>query len=202
MKKLSFASLIIGAIFFSACNGNSSKSETMNSDSTSSTMSSDTNKMVSPATDTSNSKMAMVGDDAKDFTTNATQDGMTEVELGKIAMKNAGTQSIKDFGKMMVDDHSKIDNELKDLATKKMVDVPTAVTADQQKDIDKLSKETGKTFDKDYVHMMLEGHKKAIAAFKSAGDKITDSDYKDFIMKSLPTLQKHLDAIEAIDKKM
>ncbi|HEY5464583.1 MAG TPA: DUF4142 domain-containing protein [Hanamia sp.] len=202
MKKLSFASLIIGAIFFSACNGNSSKSGAMNSDSTSNTMSSDSNKMSSSSTDTTNSKMAMVSDEAKDFTTNATEDGMTEVQLGNIAMKNAATQSIKDFGKMMVDDHTNIDNELKDLATKKMVDVPTAVTADQQKDIDKLSKETGKSFDKDYVHMMVEGHKKAVAAFKSAGDKITDSDYKDFIMKTLPTLQKHLDAIEAIDKKM
>lgn len=202
MKKLSLASLIIGAVLFSACNGNSTKSGSMNSDTSSSKMSSDSSKMSSSTDTTSNSKMAMVSDDAKNFSTDAATDGMFEVEMGKIAMKNAGTQSIKDFGKMMVTDHTKINDQLKALASKKMVDLPTTVTADQQKTIDKMSKETGKTFDKDYVSMMVEGHKNAIAAFKTAGDKITDTDYKDFIMKTLPTLQKHLDAIDAINKKM
>ncbi len=200
MKKLSIASLILGTIIFSACNGNSSTSGSMNSDSTASTtMSSDSNKMAS-STDTS--KMAMVSDEVKNFSKDVAADGMFEVEMGKIAMKNAGTQSVKDFGQMMVNDHTKINDELKALAAKKMVDLPQTVTADQQKTIDKMSKETGKTFDKDYVPMMVDGHKNAIAAFKSAGDKITDSDYKDFILKTMPTLQKHLDAIQAIRKKM
>ncbi|MEO9070987.1 MAG: DUF4142 domain-containing protein [Ginsengibacter sp.] len=201
MKKFSTASLILmSAIFFSACNGNSSSSSSMNSDTTSSKMTStDTSKMSSSA-DTS--KMVMASDEAQNFSKDALLDGMTEVELGKIAMKNGGMQSVKDFGKMMVDDHTMIDNEIQDLGKKYMIDLPTTVNADQQKVIDKLSKETGKDFDKDYMHMMVDGHKKAVATFKKEGDKITESDYKDFIMKTLPTLQKHLDAIEAIDKKM
>lgn len=175
----------------------------MNSDTTSSKMAStDTSKMASSADTSNTSKMVMASDEAQNFSKDAYLDGMTEVGLGKIAMKNGGTQSVKDFGKMMVDDHTKIDNEIQDLAKKYMIDLPTTVNADQQKDIDKLSKETGKDFDKDYVKMMVEGHKKAIATFKKEGDKITESDYKDFIMKTLPTLQKHLDAIEAINKKM
>lgn len=193
----------MSAIFFSACNGNSSSSSSMNSDTTSSKMSStDTSKMASSADSTNTSKMVMASDEAQNFSKDALLDGMSEVELGKIAMKNGGMQSVKDFGKMMVDDHTMIDNEIQDLAKKYMIDLPTTVNADQQKDIDKLGKETGKDFDKDYVHMMVEGHKKAIATFKKEGDKITESDYKDFIMKTLPTLQKHLDAIEAINKKM
>lgn len=201
MKKLSLASLIIGAIFFSACNG-SSNSDSMNADTTTSmtNSSSDTNKMMSSSSDTS--KMTMVGDDAKDFSKEAAQGGMMEVQLGNIAMKNGGTQAVKDFGKMMVDDHTKINDQLKDLASKKNVDLPAMVSDDQQKDIDKLNKETGKEFDKDYVSMMVKDHKDDIDAFKKAEDKISDSDYKTFISNVLPTLQKHLDAIEAIHKKM
>lgn len=200
MKKFSLASLIIGAVFFSACSGNSN-SEKMNSDSTSTVTSSDTtNKTVSSSSDTS--KMNMVGDDAKNFSKEAAQGGMLEVQLGNIAMKNGRTQAVKDFGKMMVDDHTKINDQLKDLASKKMVDLPSAVSDDQQKDIDKLSKETGKAFDKDYVSMMIKDHKDDIDAFKKAEDKISDSDYKNFISNALPTLQKHLSAIEAINKKM
>lgn len=207
MKKLSLASLIIGAILFSACNGNSN-SGSMNSDSTSTTTnsdankmaSSDTNKMMSSSSDTS--KMTMVGDDAKDFSKEAAQGGMMEVQLGNLAMKNGGTQAVKDFGKMMVDDHTKINDQLKDLAAKKMVTLPSSVSDKQQKDIDKLSKETGKSFDKDYVSMMVKDHKDDIDAFKKAEDKISDADYKNFISNALPTLQKHLDAIKAINKKM
>src|SRR6185437_15140493 len=199
MKKLSLAFIIGGALILSACNGNSNNNST-GTDSTTNTMSStdtSTNKMMSDTTKSDTSKM-MVGDDAKNFSQDAAAGGMMEVELGKIAEKNSATQSIKDFGKMMVDDHSKINDELKGLASKKNVSLPSTVTSDQQKDIDKLSKETGKDFDKDYVSMMIDDHKKDIAAFKKAGDKIQDADYKDFIMKALPTLQKHLDAIEAI----
>lgn len=49
---------------------------------------------------------------------------------------------------------------------------------------------------------MIKDHKDEIDAFKKAGDKISESDYKNFIANPLPTLQKHLDAIEAINKKM
>ena len=54
----------------------------------------------------------------------------------------------------------------------------------------------------DYVSMMVKDHEKDISAFKKAGDKMKDADFKDFVIKALPTLQKHLDAIKAIQKKM
>lgn len=146
--------------------------------------------------------MASVSDDIKDFSKEAAQGGMMEVELGNVAVKNGGNQTVKDFGKMMVDDHTKINSRLKDLAAKKNVDLPTSVSDDQQKDIDKLKKETGKEFDKDYVSMMVKDHKNDIDAFKKAQDKISDADYKSFISYALPTLQKHLDVIASINKKM
>jgi putative membrane protein len=49
---------------------------------------------------------------------------------------------------------------------------------------------------------MIDDHKKDIDKFKKAGKNIKDADFKDFVIKALPTLQKHLDAIEAIHKKM
>jgi len=208
MKKLSLASLITGAILFSACSGNNTKTESTGMDSTSSNMmSNDSNKMnnsMSSSSDTAKNTtaMPMADDNTKDFAKEAATGGMMEVELGNIAMKNSATQQVKDFGKMMVDDHTKLNNQLKDLATKKNVDLPTTVTNDQQKEIDKLSKKTGANFDKDYVDIMIDDHKKDISAFKKAGDKLSDSDFKTFIMNALPTLQKHLDAIQSIKKKM
>jgi putative membrane protein len=203
MKKLSLASIIAAAIIFSACNGNSNTST--NTDSTTNSMSSDTTNNMNSMDTTNNSANAMsstVDDNAKDFAKEAAEGGMMEVQLGNIAEKNAASQSVKDFGKMMVDDHSQINNNMKDLAAKKNVTLPTTVSNDQQKHIDKLSKKTGNDFDKDYVSMMIEDHKKDIAEFKKSGDKITDPDFKNFVIKTLPILQKHLDSIQAIKKRM
>lgn len=199
MKKLCFASIAIaGSVLFYACNGSSTKSS-MN-DTTTTTMSSDTGSgMKNMATDTTST---MVDEDTRDFAKEAATGGMMEVSLGNIAMKNAASQSVKDFGKMMVDDHTKLNDNLKDLASKKNITLPGAVTEDQQKDIDKLGKKTGKDFDKDYVSMMIDDHKKDINAFKKAGDKLSDPDFKTFIINSLPTLQKHLDSVQNIKKKM
>jgi putative membrane protein len=213
MKKLSLASIIAAAILFAACNGNSNTNSTTSTDSTSTnTMNSDTGNNNMNTTDTTNhmnmtdtanrNNTTKVGKAEEDFAKDAAAGGMMEVQLGNIAEKNAGSQAVKDFGRMMVDDHSRLNDQLKDLAAKKNVTLPTTVKDSQQKDIDKLSKETGSNFDKDYVSMMIDDHKKDISEFKKAGDKMTDPDFKDFVIKALPTLQKHLDAIEAIHKKM
>ena len=201
MKKISLASLTALSIFFFACNGNST-TETTETDSTTSTMN-DTGASNMNATDASSTApMAMADDKTKDFSKEAATGGLMEVALGNIAMKNASSQDVKDFGKMMVDDHTIINNQLKELAAKKMVDLPATVTEDQQKHIDKLSKKTGTAFDKEYVSMMIDDHKKDIDAFKKNGEELTDSDYKTFISNGLPTLQKHLDSIQAIKARM
>ncbi|HXR83787.1 MAG TPA: DUF4142 domain-containing protein [Hanamia sp.] len=211
MKKLFLAAIISGSLVLYACNGNSNTSTT-NTDSTNSTMSgNDTNSNKMNSTDTTNrmatdtnknNANATVDKDAVKFAQEAAEGGMMEVQLGKIAQQNSSTQSIKDFGKMMVDDHSALNDKLKDLAAKKNVNLPSTLTNDQQKKVDKLSKETGKDFDKDYVSMMIDDHKKDIDKFKTAGRNIKDADFKDFVIKALPTLQKHLDSIQAIHKKM
>lgn len=208
MKKLSLASIIAGALIFSACNGNNSTSTTTDSTGTMTNHDTTANTMRTNDTTATGNTMnrdtttAMVDEDAKNFAEDAAKGGMMEVQLGNVAENNASSQAVKDFGRMMVDDHSRINNQLKDLASKKNVTLPTAVSNDQQKDIDKLSKETGANFDKDYVAMMIKDHEKDIADFKKAGEKIKDPDFKDFIIKTLPTLQKHLDAVKAIKKKM
>ena len=196
MKKLSIGIIITGALILSACNGNSNSSTTTDSTTIGS---SDTsmNSMNMNSTDT-----ASVGDDAKDFTKDAAQGGLFEVKAGAIAEKNAASQDVKDFGKMMVEDHTQLNQQLQALAAKKNVPLPSDITNSQQDDTTKLSKKTGSEFDKDYISMMVKDHEKDIDAFKKAADKVTDPDYKNLITGAIPTLQKHLDAAKKIQDKL
>src|SRR5476649_1635136 len=49
----------------------------------------------------------------------AAQGGMTEVKLGEVAAKNGMRNDVKEFGQMMVKDHTAINDDLKALAAQK-----------------------------------------------------------------------------------
>ena len=205
MKKLFISFLLLsGTCFFYACNGNNSSTTSSPSDSVTTTSNMDTSTSGSKkdSVNVNNSGSAMVDQNTMDFANKAATGGMMEVELGKLAEDKASSQQVKDFGKMMVEDHTSVNNNFKNITSKKSIELPATVTDDQRKDIDKLSKKSGKDFDKAYVDMMVKDHKDDIKEFKEAEGKVADNDIKNFITSTLPTLQKHLDAIQAIKIKM
>lgn len=136
------------------------------------------------------------------FIMEAATGGMMEVEAGKIAQQNAASQRIKDFGTMMVTDHSRVNDELKSFASSRGITVPQALPAAMQKHLEAMKKMKGKAFDKHYVSMMTDDHKKDINKFKQESTGANDADLKSWITKTLPTLETHLDSIQAIKKGM
>ncbi|MEO7538513.1 MAG: DUF4142 domain-containing protein [Pyrinomonadaceae bacterium] len=136
-----------------------------------------------------------------EFIKEAGEGGMEEVALGKLATQRSKNAEVKKFGQMMVDDHSKAKEELKALAGKKNIPVPADMGA-HKSEVDSLSALAGPDFDKKYVEMMVGDHEKDVAAFQMQADNSSDPDVKAFAAKTLPTLKKHLDAIQAIKGKM
>src|ERR1041385_4636315 len=139
--------------------------------------------------------------DAK-FAVEAANGGMSEVVLGKLAAEKATNKKVKDFGNMMVTDHSKANDELKALAHKLSITLPDSISSDESKTRDDLAKKSGADFDKAYVQDMVDDHKKDVKAFEDAAKNCKDSDLKAFAVKTLPTLKMHLETIEKIKKEM
>uniref|UniRef100_F4CBR8 Outer membrane protein-like protein n=1 Tax=Sphingobacterium sp. (strain 21) TaxID=743722 RepID=F4CBR8_SPHS2 len=139
-------------------------------------------------------------EDAK-FATEAASGGLAEVELGKLAEQKASDAKVKEFGAMMVKDHSKANEELKALAAKKNIALPAAPAEEKQKKMQEISAKTGADFDKAYVEEMLADHKKDVTLFEEASNKVQDPEMKQFIDKTLPVLRTHLDHIQKIAEK-
>jgi putative membrane protein len=148
-----------------------------------------------------NKEVKPVQRDASDFAVNAANGGMMEVILGKIAQENASSPRVKAFGEMMVKDHTDANENLKNIASTLNIALPDSVSKDDQKEIDHLKMKKGKDFDKMYVHMMVDDHKKDISEFRQCADKCSDSSIKAFAYNTLPVLEKHLDSIQAIAGK-
>jgi putative membrane protein len=129
--------------------------------------------------------------DAK-FLKESADGGMAEVELGQLAADKASSSEVKQFGQRMVEDHGKANDELKQLATQKHVDLPAEPSAKHKATKARLEKLSGDQFDKAYMADMLKDHKKDVAAFQRESTSAHDPDVKSFATKTLPTLQEHL----------
>jgi putative membrane protein len=196
-KHLSFFSMLCLLGFLSACNNASNKDAVDKADSANEKKADTDSNSTHPTTST----MA-VDKDCSDFMVKAADGGMEEVQMGKLANEKATNQRVKNFGQMMVDDHSKAGDELKSLASQKNVTLPASMSDDHQKDMDDLNKKKGKDFDKSYMKMMVSDHEKDISEFEKAAKNATDGDLKAWADKTLPVLRKHLDSAKAINSSL
>jgi putative membrane protein len=138
--------------------------------------------------------------DDKKFAKDAALGGMAEVQLGKLATEKASRDDIKQFGQKMVDEHTKANDQLKEVATKDNIPIPDALDSKHQSRIDKLSKLSGQNFDKAFVKDQIKDHEATVRDFSAEAQNGTDANVKTFASNMLPTLQQHLDQVKDLNK--
>ena len=186
------------AILCFSCGGSSSDSTTQAKDSNKAKMDSSGSGTTSatPAIPPSVSK----GD--QDFAVNTANAGMTEIQAGQMAQQKGMAQDVKEYGAMMVKDHTAAADKLKMIAASKNLTLPATLSSDKQTDLDDLNKKTGKDFDKAYIDMMISDHKKVISAFEDESKNGSDADIRGFADSTLHVLRHHLDEAEKCHKMM
>jgi putative membrane protein len=132
------------------------------------------------------------------FYKNAAEGGMFEVDAGNLAQQKGNTQAVKDFGSMMVTDHSAANDKLKALAASKNISLPTSASVGQMATKTKLDVLSGETFDKSYIKSQVKAHRDTIVLFKKEIAAGQDPDAKAFATATLPTVQAHLKKIKGI----
>jgi putative membrane protein len=142
------------------------------------------------AEDTPAGKSSSLNAKDKTFVKKAAKGGMMEVAMGKLAEQNGQSEDVKSFGKRMVTDHGKANDELKSIAEKKGVTMP--------------SKEPTVKWssDKAYISMMIKDHEKDLAEFQEEAKNGTDPDVKKFAEDTAKVVQEHLDLAKETQKKL
>ncbi len=182
MKKLQLILMVIGIFSISLLAQDSVNSNTqMNNNRTSKTLK-------------SNKK--------NEFAKEAASGGMMEVKLGRLAQQNASSQDVKDFGQRMISDHSKANEQLKEIAQKNNITLPNSMMSKHQKKYDKLKQYSGKEFDKKYMDAMVKDHKEDIENFKKASKNADNEEVREWAKKTVPKLQEHLRLAEQTQKNV
>ena len=120
----------------------------------------------------------------------AAKGGIMEVAMGKVAEQNGQSDDVKSFGKRMVTDHGKANDELKSIASKKGVQLPSKEPSSKW------------TSDKAYIDMMVKDHEKDLAEFKEEASSGSDADVKKFAEDTAKVIQEHLDLAKEIQGKL
>jgi putative membrane protein len=145
---------------------------------------------VASAEDTSTSKSSSLSAKDKTFIKKAAKGGMMEVAMGNLAEQNGKSEDVKSFGKRMVTDHGKANEELTSIASQKGVTLP--------------SKEPTLKWssDKTYIDMMVKDHEKDLAEFQEEAKTGSDPEVKKFAEDTAKIVQKHLDLAKETQKKV
>ena len=144
-------------------------------------------------------------DDEKNakFLVKAAEINLEEIALGKLAQEKSTNADIKDLGKSMEKAHTKGLEDLKGLASKKGISIPTENTEDVKDAWTKLNDKTDqKDFNKAYADKMVSGHKDAIDLFEKQSTESSDADIRAWATSMLPELRKHLDHAVIVQSKV
>jgi putative membrane protein len=190
--------MVAAASFFIVSCGNGGP------DSTKEAKDSNSTKMDSTADSSGAAKTgsipASVSKDDATFVVNTANANMTEIQLGQLAQQKGMMKDVKDYGAMMEKDHTAAGDKLKALAAQKNITLPSSISPEMQKNVDDLQKKSGKDFDKAYISMMVDDHKKVISQFEDESKKGSDADIRAFADSTLHTLRNHLQEAEKCKK--
>jgi len=142
-----------------------------------------------------------VSDQDRDFVRDASVGGKAEIALGKVAAQKASDPEVKDFGRRMVADHTKADNQLAAIARKDRISIPPSSDQKRQADYAWLDRQRGPAFDRLYMRMMVDDHRKTVQLFQRETSS-DNPDLKQFASETLPVLQQHLNMAQAIDGRL
>ncbi len=135
------------------------------------------------------------------FLKKAAGGGIAEVELGQLAVEKASSPDVKQFAQRMINDHTKANGQLRQVAAEEHLRLPQGLSAKDKATKDSLAKLSGDDFDRAYMKDMVQDHRQDVAEFERESKSAQDPAVKSFAMQTLPTLRDHLKEAQRIAPK-
>jgi putative membrane protein len=130
---------------------------------------------------------------SNEFLAEAVQDAMAEIHLCELAIERTSNEEIKVFSQTMIDDHSKMGQEIEQLCSRKNIDLPKDVNSAQSSTMQQLLKLSGIEFDRQFIDHNVKEHEKNIKIFQHYADQERDAQIRLLAEKGAKTLARHLE---------
>jgi putative membrane protein len=154
-------------------------------------MDSQTNGMNAPGQSSAMDKM---------FVRRALQGGMAEVQLGQLTLQKSNNDQVKQFAQRMIDDHTRLGDQMKPVAQQLGVSGPNGVSKKDKATMAKLQALSGQAYDEAYIRDMVKDHKQDLSDFQTEASSGQDQTVKDAANQGSKVIAQHLQMIQQIAK--
>ena len=127
----------------------------------------------------------------REFIDKAAASTLAEIEMGRLAASRGQTAEIRQFGRHMMKDHSKVNTELSALAGRKGIALPTSMSTDQQQTCEQLASLSGDAFDDAYIDATRKDLDSVVGEFRREASAVGDPDLRRWVTRTLGTLHHH-----------
>ncbi len=127
---------------------------------------------------------------------------LMEIRLGQLAQSKASNAAVKQFGQRMVNDHTRLEQDLSSIVSANGIALNPALTPAQNDNIARLQNFSGPQFDQAYMSLMIQGHQTDVAQFDTQSRNADSPQVRDFAARSLPVLQQHLSLAQQVGSQV
>jgi putative membrane protein len=136
------------------------------------------------------------------FLQEATNANVLEVRLGQLAQSKASNPAVKQFGQRMVEDHTRLQQDLGSMTSRNAIPLNATVTPAHSEKINRLESLSGPQFDQAYMSMMIQDHQTDVAKFENQSRNADSPQVRELAAKSLPVLQQHLSFAQQVGSQV
>lgn len=144
---------------------------------------------------------ALVDDSVSLFLKNSTEESLMAVKASGLAISNSKNQRVIQFAKTMIDDHTRLTDELKQLQADDSVKVTDKLNVIHQQIIANLEQKKAAEFDKAYLEIIVAQDGQEMNHFKAA-TQAKSLNVVEFAKKGISLLQTHLDSAKTINDNL
>jgi putative membrane protein len=136
------------------------------------------------------------------FVEKASRGGTMEVQAGELAQQKGASEAVRSFGLKIVADHSKANEQLRTIATRRGAVLPAQGSHHERDTIEDLQKASGTDFDRTYAKQMVKDHETNLKEFQDAARDLNDPDLRAFAERTVPVLQEHLRMAQDMERSV
>ncbi len=134
------------------------------------------------------------------FVSKAMQGSLAEVQLGQLTLQKSNNPQVKEFAQRMIDDHTKLNEQMKPVAQQLGVTVPDQISKGDRKTIAKLQALSGSAYDQAYIKDMVKDHKQDLSDFQMEASSGQDQTTRDAATQGSKVIAQHLQMAQQMAK--
>lgn len=133
-----------------------------------------------------------------EFVLRAADSSNAEIALGQLAQEKAQSAAVREFGQDMVTSHTRLNQELTQVATQNGLTPPTTPTAPSTAVATALGTRTGAAFDRAYLTQQVAAHDMTLALFRHAAQNAENTAIRSFAQRHADEIEEHLERAQSL----